>query len=160
MVEYCKLFLFLNLQVKISSHFTKPTETQKQIKLDYTKFKTLSLRITQPPIHKKNLLRQTNIVYKFTRLFQECFTENSIIPNSYIGYKTTTLSRRLTYHLSDISAIKQLLMTNHKKDTDKLKSPDIRKIQINNTKIIYRKNNKNRLQILEAITIKNKKKQL
>ena len=48
-------------------------------------------------------------------------------------------------------------MTKHNKDTDKLKSPDIRKILINNTKIIYKYNNKNHLQILEVITIKNKK---
>ena len=44
-------------------------------------------------------------------------------------------------------------MTKHNKHTDKLKSPDIRKILLNNTKIIY-KNNKNCLRILEAITIK------
>ena len=44
-------------------------------------------------------------------------------------------------------------MTKHNNDTDKLKSPDIRKIHINNTKIIYKNNNKNRLQILEEITI-------
>ena len=45
-------------------------------------------------------------------------------------------------------------MTKHNKDTDKLKSLDIIKILINNTKIIYENNNKNRLQVLEAITIK------
>ena len=33
----------------------------------------------------------------------------------------------------------------------------MRKILINNTKIIYKNNNDNPLQILEAITIKNKK---
>ena len=49
-------------------------------------------------------------------------------------------------------------MTKHKA-ADKIKSSDIRKILINNTKIIYKNNNKNRLQILEAITIKIKKKQ-
>ena len=47
-------------------------------------------------------------------------------------------------------------MTKHNKDTDKLKSLDIRKILINNTKIIYKNNNKNRLQIFEATIIKNK----
>ena len=46
-------------------------------------------------------------------------------------------------------------MTKHNEDTNKLESPDIRKIQINNTKIIYKNNNKNRLQILEALTMKN-----
>ena len=33
----------------------------------------------------------------------------------------------------------------HNKDTDNLKFPDIRKILINNTKIIYKNINKNRL---------------
>ena len=49
---------------------------------------------------------------------------------------------------------KQHVITKHKEDTDKLKSPDIRNILINNAKIIYKNNKKNRLQILEAITIK------
>ena len=62
-------------------------------------------------------------------------------PHSLIALPTT-----------DIIAIKQHIMK-----TDKLKSPDIRKILINNTKIIYKNSNKNCLQILEAITIKNEK---
>ena len=40
-------------------------------------------------------------------------------------------------------------MTKHNIDTDKLKFSDIRKILVNNTKIIYKNNNKNHLQILE-----------
>ena len=49
------------------------------------------------------------------------------------------------------------IWTRHDKDTDKLKSLDIRKILINNTKIIYKNNNKkNGLQILKSITIKNR----
>ena len=36
-------------------------------------------------------------------------------------------------------------MTKHNKDTDQLKYPNIRKILINNTKIMYKYNNKNRL---------------
>ena len=61
---------------------------------------------------------------------------------------------RLTKHLSDISAKKQHIMIKHNKDTDKLKSPDIRKILNNKSKIIYKNNNKNRSQILEVQTIK------
>ena len=38
-------------------------------------------------------------------------------------------------------------------DTVKLKSPDIRNILIINIKIIYKNNNKNRLQILRGISI-------
>ena len=37
--------------------------------------------------------------------------------------------------MSVMSAIKQYLITEHNKDTDKLKSPDITKILINNTKL-------------------------
>ena len=49
-------------------------------------------------------------------------------------------------------------MTKHNKNTDKLKFLEIRKILINHTKMIYKTINKNYLQILEAITIKIKKK--
>ena len=48
-------------------------------------------------------------------------------------------------------------MTKHNKDTDKLESPNIRKTLINNIKMIYKNDNKNHLQILKAVTIKNKK---
>ena len=96
-------------------------------------------------------------MYKFTYPFQECLSENSITANTYNGHAITALSYHLIYHLSDISTIKQHLMTKYKKDTDKLKSPNIRKVLSNNTKIIYKNNNKNHLQILEAITLKIKK---
>ena len=80
-------------------------------------------------------LTQTNVVYKFTCPFRECLMENNITPNTCIGYTTTTLFGRLTNHFCDVSTIKQYLRTKHNKDTDKVKSPDIRKILINNTKI-------------------------
>ena len=135
----------------------KPTESHKQIKLIiyFTKYKTSNLIVRNNTNSPNPLLTQTNVAYKFTCPFRECFSENNITPNIYIGYTTTTLSCRLTYHLTDISAIKQHIMTKHNKDTDKLKSPNLRKILINNIKIIYKNNYKERLQILEAITIKN-----
>ena len=54
--------------------------------------------------------------FEFTCPFWECLSENNIIANIYIGHTTNTLSCRLTYHLSDISVIKQHLMTKHNKD--------------------------------------------
>ena len=42
-------------------------------------------------------------------------------------------------YFSDISAMKQYLMTKYNKHTGKLKSSDIRKILINDPKIIYKK---------------------
>ena len=74
----------------------------------------------------------------------------NITPNIYISYTTTTLSRRLTNQLSEKSAIKYNEMTEHNKDTDKLKSPDIRQILINNTKIIYKNNYKNSFKIVKS----------
>ena len=102
------------------------------------------------------LLTQTNVVYKFTCPFRKLLSENDITHNSYIGHTTTILSRRFTSHLSDINALKQHLMTKHNKDIEKHKSPDIRKILINNAKIKYKISNKNRLQILQTITMQKK----
>ena len=120
----------------------------------YTKFKTSNLIVKNNASSSKTFLNQTNVVYKITYPFRECLSKYNIIANTYIGQITTTLSRRLTYHPSVLSDIKQHLTTKPNKDTDKLKSPHIRKILINNTKIIYKNNNKNCLKILEAITIK------
>ena len=74
------------------------------------------------------------IFYDYASPFRECLSENNIKANTYIGHTTTKLSCSLTLHLPDISTIKQHLITKHNKDTDKLKSSDIRKILISNTK--------------------------
>ena len=66
----------------------------------YTKSKTFNL-IVKNNITAPHPLTQTNVVYKFTYPFRECFFENNITPNTIIGHTTTTLSRRLTNHLSD-----------------------------------------------------------
>ena len=86
--------------------------------------------------------------------FRRCLSENDITSNAYIAHTTTTLSRSLNYHLSDISAIKKHLITKYNKESDKLNSQYMRNILINNTKMINRNNNKSRLQIPQVITIK------
>ena len=50
------------------------------------------------------------------------------------------------HYAEKVGDTQQGQMTKHNKDTDILKFPDIRKILINNTKIIHRNNNKNHLQ--------------
>ena len=82
--------------------------------------------------------------------FLECLPKNK--NNSYIDY-TTTLYHRLTYHLSENSTIKHLIIK-YNNSTNQLTSSDVRKIFTDNTIIIYKNNNKKRLQILEAICIK------
>ena len=58
--------------------------------------------------------------------YRESFPKNK--NNSYIDYITTTLTRRLTYHLSENTAIKQHLIIKHNNSTEQLTSSDVRKI--------------------------------
>ena len=69
--------------------------------------------------------------------------------NIYVGLTSTTLSRRLTMHLSDTSSIAQHLKK-HSCPTTQL-----RKILTDNTTILEHQNNKQKLQILEALHIRN-----
>ena len=127
----------------------KPIEQQKQIKLiiNCTKFKMSNLMVKNTNFPKSSQ-NQTNVVYEFICPFQECLSEKDFKINTYIGYTTTILSRRVTYHLSDISAIKQYLITKH--NDKKITSSDIRKI-LNDDSRTLNKIRKNRLRILEAI---------
>ena len=56
--------------------------------------------------------------------------------NIHIGYTTTKLSRRLTYHRSENNAIKQHKNFKHNNNTDHLISSDVRKILTDNM-ILY-----------------------
>ena len=131
----------------------KLIKKHKQIKLIvFSKFKTSNLIIKNNINSAKIHLNQTNVVYKFICPFWECLPKNK--NNSYIGYTTTMLSHRLTYHFSENRAIKQHLTIKHN-STNQLSSFDVKKILTDNTIIIYKNNNKKQLQILEAICIKN-----
>ena len=69
--------------------------------------------------------------------------------NIYAGLTSTTLSKRLTLHLSDTSSIAQHLKK-HSCPTTKL-----RKILTDNTITLEHQNNTQKLQILEALHIRN-----
>ena len=79
----------------------------------------------------KIILNQTNVVYKSICPLREYSPK--IKNNSYIGYTTATLSRRLIYHLSENSVIKQHLIIKHYNSTTQLTSSDERKILIDYT---------------------------
>ena len=82
------------------------------------------------------VLQKTNVKYKFKCPLGDCISDNN---NIYVGLTSTTLSRRLTMHLSDTSSIAQHLK-NHSCPT---------------TTILEHQNNKQKLQILEALHIRN-----
>ena len=70
--------------------------------------------------------------------------------SAYVGFTTTTLSRRLTMHLNDSISIPILL-----KNSSITKSK-FRKILLENTTIIAHEIDKIRLQILETLHLKTK----
>ena len=92
------------------------------------------------------VLQKTNVIYKFKCPLGDCISDNN---NIYVGLTSTTLSRRLTMHLSDTSSIAQHLKE-HSCPTAQL-----RKILTDNTTILEHQNNKQKLQILEALHIRN-----
>ena len=56
------------------------------------------------------VLQKTNVIYKFKCPLGDCISDNN---NIYVGLTSTTLSRRLTMHLSDTSSIAQHLKNIH-----------------------------------------------
>ena len=83
-----------------------PTDPNKKIKLIiyYNKFKTSNLVIRNNSSPSIGVLQKTNVIYKFKCPLGDCISDNN---NIYVGLTSTTLSRRLTMHLSDTSSIAQ-----------------------------------------------------
>ena len=126
-----------------------PTDPNKKIKLIiyYNKFKTSNLVIRNNSSPSIGVLQKNNVLYKFKCPLGDCISDNN--NNIYVGLTSTTLSRRLTMHLSDTSSISQHLKK-HSCPTTQL-----RKILTDNTTILEHPNNKQKLQILEALYIRN-----
>ena len=122
-----------------------PTDPNKKIKLIiyYNKFKTSNFVIRNNSSPSIGVLQKTNVIYKFKCPLGDFIPDNN---NIYVGLTLTTLSRRLTMHLSDTSSIAQHLKK-HSCPTTQL-----RKILTDNTILEYQ-NNKQKLQILEALHI-------
>ncbi len=84
-----------------------PTDPNKKINLIYyKKFKTSNLVIKNNSSPLIGVLQKNNVIYQFKCLLGDCISENN---NIYVGLTSTTLSRRLTMHLSDTSSIVQHL---------------------------------------------------
>ena len=87
--------------------FTKtysPLIRIKKIKLIYYKFITSNLVIRNNSSPSIGVLQKTNVIYKFKCPLGDCISDNN---NIYVGLTSTTLSRRLTMHLSDTSSMAQ-----------------------------------------------------
>ena len=125
-----------------------PTDPNKKIKLIYyNKFKTSNLVIRNNSPPSIGVLKKTNVIYKFKCPLGDCISDNN--NNIYVGLTSTTLSRRVIMHLSDTSSIAQHLKKSSCPTTQ------LRKILTGNTTILEHQNNKQKLQILEALHIRN-----
>ena len=83
------------------------TDPNKKIKLIYyNKFKTSKLVIKNNSSPSIGVLQKINVIYQFKCPLGDCISDNN---NIYVGLTSTTLSRRLTMHLSDTSSISQHL---------------------------------------------------
>ena len=126
----------------------RPTDPNKKIKLIiyYDQFKTSNLVIKDNSSLSIEVLQKNNFIYQFKCLLGDCISEND---NIYVGLTSTTLSRRLTMHLSDTSSIAPHLKKHSWPTTE------LRKILTENTTILEHQNSKQKLQILEALHIRN-----
>ena len=89
-----------------------PTDPNKEIKLIiyYNKFKTSNLVIRNNSSPSIGVLQKYNVIYQFKCPLGDCISDNNDI---YVSLTSTTLSRRLTVHLSDTSLIAQHLKKIH-----------------------------------------------
>ena len=121
------------------------TNPEDRIKLTifYRSPTTASLIMKNNSTCDKTSLKQSNIVYHFKRTKGDC----ALLPKSgYIGFTTTSLSRRLTLHLQS-GGPQQHTETEH---NTRLTRQEI----VANTSIVGRARDRRRLVAHEAILIK------
>ena len=123
---------------------TTDPETHIRLIIYYRKFRTSDLIVKNSPTRPVPISR-TNVVYKFKCPIGVC---NSKSDAMYIGHTRTTLSRRLTLHLTNTSAISQHLGTHPAQELS------TREILVNNTKILNTSPCFKRLEVMEALHIK------
>ena len=92
------------------------------------------------------LQKKNPVIYQFKCPLGDCISDNN---NIYVGLTSTTLSQRLTMHLSDTSSIAQHLKKHSCPTTE------LWKILTDNATILEHQNNKQKLQIFKALHIRN-----
>ena len=90
-----------------------------------------------------SLLKATNVVYRFKCTIGDCARLSN---STYIGHTSTTVSRRITMHLQDGALLRHL---------DRCHGVSLtRDMMVDNTTILARCSDRRRLQILEAVYIR------
>ncbi|ESN92894.1 hypothetical protein HELRODRAFT_165026 [Helobdella robusta] len=128
---------------KIIKKGVHPFDSNEKINLliYYKNFKSQQLLIKNSPNVKLATTQHSHVIYQFLCPHEDC----RLRPSSYIGMNTTKLTLRLTCHLN-IGAPNQHYHDCHNQQLS-------RKILEDNTKILMKDTNFNRLQILESLFI-------
>ncbi|ESN92797.1 hypothetical protein HELRODRAFT_164914 [Helobdella robusta] len=128
---------------KIIEKGVHPVDSNEKINLliYYKNFKSQQLLIKNSPNVKLATTQHSHVIYQFLCPHEDC----RLRPSSYIGMTNTKLTRRLTCHLN-IGAPNQHYHDCHNQQLS-------RKILEDNTKILMKDTNFNRLQILESLFI-------
>lgn len=124
-----------------------PSDPQRSLKLIiyYRSPRTSNLVMINNLSKDTSILKAKNVVYEFKCPIGDCARRSN---STYIGYTTTSLSRRLTMHLQT-GAPKQHIKTTHNSDLT-------RSLLVDNTSILATCSNVNKLRILEAVFIRDK----
>ena len=110
--------------------------------IDYKNKRVNQLVMNNNPTKKTDSLQQTNVIYEFSCPKKDCKLLQNI---KYIGMTSTTLSRRLTCHLSSGGPKQHMEHVHHECIT--------RPIMTDNINILRRFNDPVRLGIAEALFI-------
>lgn len=142
MTEYKKEEKCLRDIVKKNCKTKKP-EDKIDLVIYYKSPNISSLVMKNNLSEKYSKLKASNIVYKFNCPFGDCAHRPEC---SYVGYTTTSLSRRMTMHLQEGAPDKHL-----RRDHGKTLTRDI---LVNNTDILTHCQDKKKLQVLESVFIR------
>ena len=121
-----------------------PSDPNKKLlfTIYYKNKKTSDLLLRNSPKIEKKEIQKSNVIYRYTCSRGNC----EALPSTYIGMTTMKLTRRLSYHLNNGAP------KNHAQKTHKVK---LERAHLNeNTEIIATHNDNRRLEILEALYIK------
>ena len=127
----------------INKNVTPKTDDSIELRIYYKNRRTSNL-IVRNNTHKNTLLQKTNVVYRWTCPDEDCKLRDK--PVDYIGHTTTTLSRRMTMTLHAHPPYE------HTKD--KHQREITRKDLIDNVEVLQHERRRKRLQILEAVLIR------
>ena len=121
-----------------------PSDPNKKLlfTIYYKNKKTSDLLLRNSPKIEKKEIQKSNVIYRYTCSRGNC----EALPSTYIGMTTMRLTRRLSYHLNNGAP------KNHAQKIHKVK---LERAHLNeNTEIIATHNDNRRLEILEALYIK------